>query len=77
MKTYYRAELYDDRHPEDVFARSIFTYNDPDGARYDERRLLNSRADPDDGVRPLHLRSRIMKIEEGDDGHATVSEYIG
>lgn len=75
--TLYVAELYDDRHPEDCFERSRFEHTDPEQARYDARNMLNSWADPDDGVRPIHLCSRVMKIEKGEDGNATVSKYIG
>ena len=75
--TLYRAELYDDRHPEDTFERGMLEHCDPEQARYDARNMLNSWADPDDGVRPLHLHWRIMKIERGEDGKTTISEYFG
>jgi len=75
--TLYVAELYDDRHPKDYVERSNFKHSDPESALYDARHMLNGWADPDDGVRPLHLCSRIMKIETDEDGKETISEYIG
>ena len=75
--TLYVAELYDDRHPNDRVERSRFQHLDHESAMYDARHMLNGWADPDDGVRPLHLHSRVVKIEKGEDGNATISESIG
>ena len=75
--TVYVAELYDDRHPKDSVERSNFKHGDPEYAMHDASQMLKCWADPDDGVRPVHLQSRVMKIEKGEDGNATISEYIG
>lgn len=75
--TLYVAELYDDRHPEDSFERSRFQHLDRESAMHDARHMLNGWADPDDGVRPLHLCSRVIKIETDKDVKEATSGYIG
>lgn len=54
------AELYDDREPEKVIEH-VSCHNE-DQAHWEARRLLQQWEDPDDGVRPLHLQSRVKYV---------------
>lgn len=57
----YVVKAYDDRDPERILHKiEASTY---DKIRWEEKRYLDSFADPDDHVRPLHLCTDIEEVE--------------
>ena len=60
MSDIWYAELYDDREPEKTMERQAC--RNEDDAYATARWMLKQWEDPDDGVRPLHLQSRVIHM---------------